>query len=133
GDGPDTYQVTEQWYFTAEEGEGEDICRVSYTVTSTDSRSDCELCDWAFDLVISDPEVLVDTDVGCEATVGVDSDDVAALDGTTVSYGYTAEYFGHAEVLFVEVDGAWTAVSNAVWDPSTGTFTYDWQDAYVAY
>ncbi len=119
------YLGTETLYFVADEGAGEDLCRVSYTMTSTGARTDCSDCEWAFDLVLSDP--VAETDVGCS-----DLDvDPAALDGTTVSYGYTSEYVGHGKVLFVEQDAVWTAVSFATYEAPN--FDYDWESGFVEY
>ena len=70
---------------------------------------------------------------GCQTHLGVAGKDVSSIDGTVKSYGYVHEYFGHADVLMVYVDGEWTAVTNAIYDEAKGTFTFNWKDAYVEY
>ena len=124
---------TEEYYFIADSGEGADVCRIGVTLASEASRTDCDWCDWAFDLVIDDATLMAEDEPGCEATLGISSDAVSSLNGTTVSYGYCSDYYGHAKVFFVEIDGVWTAVANASWDEKTETFSYDWQSGFAAY
>ena len=57
-----------------------------------------------FDLEISDAEI--DTDVYCQA-LGMDTRSVKALNGTTRSYGYAAEYYGHAHLRHPEWLHGW--------------------------
>ena len=73
---------------------------------------------------MSDATAVVDT--RC-ADFGLDA---GALNGTTRSYGYTAEYIGHAQVILVEQDGAWVSVSFATY--TDGVFEYDWEDGFLS-
>jgi len=131
--GPGGFEGAEEWHFTADSGAGEELCRIRYQLDSTEPRTDCDLCDWAFELVLSEAELVTEIEPGCDAVFGVAGEEVGSLDGTEIAYGYTAEYFGHAEVLLSVVEGAWTAVTNATWDPVSGAFSYDRQDGYVEY
>jgi hypothetical protein len=129
------YQGTEDLYLIAEDGEGEDVCRVRYSLASNGpARTDCVACDWAFDLLVSDAQLVAENAVGCAASLGLDAAAVVALNGTTRSYGYQEEYVGHADVLMVDNgEGVWGAVSHATFDSTTGAFGYDWQDGIVSY
>jgi len=128
-----SYEGTEELYFAADQGQGEDICRIRYDLSSTAVRDDCADCEWAFDLVVSGAELITETAPGCLATVGADSAALGDLEGTVVSYGYDPDYFGHIEILFVEQGGAWAAADHASWDASSGAFSYDWEDGYHPY
>ncbi len=131
--GPDGYTGTEDWVFIGDDGEGEEFCRIRTTLSVAAVRDDCEDCDWAYDLVRGDAEVLTDTGPGCLALAGYDATTVSDLDGTTVAYGYSPDYFGHAEVLMGVVDGAWTALAFATWDEATGAFSYEREAGYFEY
>ncbi len=132
------YTGTEDMYFIAEDGDGEDVCRIRYDVTSTAERSDCEIydwvCDWAFDMVVSNPAVVAESDVGCEGVFGLDEAGVAALAGTEFTRGYLPEYFGHTTVLLeLQPDDTWAPFCNATWDAGTGAVEYNWVDASLPY
>ena len=127
------HQGSGQRYFVSDSGLGVDLCRLEYTVSGVGERSDCDLCDWAFDVALSNVQLLAEQEPGCLETLGVDSADLGSLEGQVVSYGYSEEYFGHAQVVFTEVEDAWVAVANAVWAPNSGMFSFDWQEGYVAY
>lgn len=118
------YAGTEDWYFIADSGDGEDVCRIRYTLTGVTARTDCDDCSWAWTLEVSDAEVV--TDAGCAESVGVDATTVGSLDGTTTGYGYIASYYGHADVLAVDEDGQWVVETFAAWDEGTSAFSYDW-------
>lgn len=128
-----SYQGTEDLYFTTEYGEGEDVCRIRYPLSSSAVRDDCADCVWAFDLVLGAPELIAETDPGCLATVGVDSASLGDVEGDVVSYGYDPEYFGHIQMLLVEQAGSWAAVGHADWESGSGAFSYDWEDGYHTY
>lgn len=115
--------VEEAW-FVADEGDGADLCRVSYALEPVAPRDDCDLCSWAWDLQITGVTVLEDSDC---ATPGLD-----ALEGTTRSYGYIFEYFGHANVI-AEDDGGWDAQGFATWDEGSGAFEWEISDGTLAY
>ena len=127
------FRGTEDLYFVADYGEGEDICRIRYTLTTIGSRTDCDECEWAYDLQLSGPELISEVEPGCLSTVGIDSTSIDVLDAQIVSYGYNPDYFGHIAVLFVEQDGVWGPVDHGAWDRDDGSFVYDWQDGYEAY
>ena len=132
--GEDSYSGTEELYFTSEYGEGDDLCRIRYSLSYVATRTDCDDCEWAFDLVLTDPELV--TEVGkpdCLSTVGVDSSALDTLNNTTVSYGYNPDYIGHVQVLFVETDSGWVPADHCSWDASAGALSYDWKDGYHTY
>ena len=130
---PASYSGQEIWTFTADSGAGEEICRIQYALTSTGVRSDCDLCDWAFDVSLSEAEFVSESDPGCEAVFGIGPGNVGDLNGLWAGYGYSAEYFGHAAVFLLEVEGEWVALSNALFDEASGAYSYERLDGYVAY
>lgn len=129
----DGYVGTEDWYFIADRGEGEELCRVQLSLASTAARADCADCAWAWDLEVTDAALLVEAAPGCTPTLGLDSADLSGLVGQTVSYGYAPDYFGHAQVLMVATGGAWAAATFATWDEDSGAFAYDWETGFYAY
>jgi hypothetical protein len=138
--GFDGYQGTEDWYFVAEEGDGEDICRIRYTLTSGDARPDCPDnghagCIWAWDVTLSDSTIVAESGIGCEGALGVTADTVGDLDGTTMGFGFNPDYYGHAAVLIRDHgDGnGWFVATFASWDEDEGTFTYQWDQGWVEY
>ena len=124
------YLGSETVLFLAEEGSGETLCEVQVTLQSVGLRTDCTECEWAYDVEVLTAETVTDTHC---AVVGYDSAAVAALVGTTRGYGLNPEYYGHAPVLFAEVDSTWAAVSIASYDDVTGDFSYDWEEGFYAY
>lgn len=126
------YAGTEALVIEADEGAGAELCRVTYTLTSTAVREDCDLCDWAYDLVVSNPAVVTESGVGC-GPFGYSADDLAALDGSARSYGYVEEYIGHASMLMVHTGTLWEGISYATFFEETGDLSYGWDDAYVPY
>jgi hypothetical protein len=131
-DGADAASGSESLTLLADSGYGAARCTLTYQLQSTGPRTDCDGCDWAFDLVVSQATVDLD-DGSCLAATGFDAATVSNLDGTVVSMGYNADYVGHAEVLMSPVDGVWQAVSYVSYDAATGTLTYEWEDGFVAY
>lgn len=127
------YSGWEEMYLIGDSGDGDDVCRIRVTFGSSSARTDCALCDWAFDLEVTEASIVSEADPGCLATLGYDSSTVGGLVGTTVSYGYIAEYYGHTQML-VSWDGTdWVPTSFCAYDMATGTFTYDWEDGLVSY
>ena len=135
------YSGTESVYLIADEGDGEVVCQVSYDLNSTGLRDDCEECicaeddcgSFAFDLEVSGVHVTAESGPGCEA-LGLDEAALAELEGSTLSYGYNGDYFGHAAVLIWEDPKlGWTVVAFAELDPETGAFTYNWERGYYEY
>lgn len=125
----DSYLGEEEWFFIGEDDE--EFCRISYTLTSTGTRTDCEdagyFCSWAFDLVISEAALINDN--GC-ADFGVP--DVSTLNGTTLSYGFIDDYFGHAATLMVgSPDTLFQPEAFGLWEEPK--FLYEWDVAYHEY
>ncbi len=135
------YSGTEFIYLIADKGDGEVVCQVSYDLSSTGLRDDCEEClcvkkeceTFAFDLEVSNVRITAESGSGCEA-LGMDEAALAELEGSTLSYGYNGDYFGHAPVLIWEdPELGWTVVAFADFDPETGVFTYNWERGYYEY
>ncbi len=128
-----SYTGTEERFFVAEEGQGADVCRIHYDLTSVGpQRTDCEDCLFAFDLQVGNAGVTVDEDPICLSLWEVS--DISELDGTQVGYGYVAEYLGHASVLMLDRGtGVWEPAAYATLDEETGALTYTWNEGYIAY
>ena len=122
----DGWVGTESFRFLGEDGAV--LCDVSYTLSSVAPRADCTTCLWAFDLVLSDATLIADPEGLCLPTLGVDAATVGTLDGRTEPRGYNDQYFGHAKVLMIVVDGEWKGGDYADWDETTGLFEYQWDD-----
>jgi len=127
-----SYVGTEDLVLVSDEGMGDELCRVSYTLTSTAERDDCSACSWAFDLVVSGPAITAEAGVGC-AAFGYTTADITSLDGSTRAYGYAEEYVGHANMLMVHDGSLWQGLSFATFDEPSGGLSYGWDDAYVTY
>lgn len=136
------YLGFEDWYFIADEGLGEDLCRIRSTLAALSVREDCAVvaggetlaCTWAFDLLRSESEVVAESGVGCRELSGYDATDVSDLDGEVVSYGYVSDYFGHANILMVDGGaGDWQPATMATWDEATSELSYDWADGIFDY
>jgi hypothetical protein len=129
------YSGTEEQFFIADEGEGEAICRITYSLTSTSAPAEgCDACRWAFELVIADAAVAEERDVGCLATLGIDPARVGDLDGTHVYYGYDPAYMGHGSVLVSRMEsGLWAPECYATWDEASGAFSYRRIDGFPPY
>ena len=52
---------SEEFYIIADDGDGKDLCRVSYDLTSVSERTDCAVCDWAYDVQVSNVQIITDT------------------------------------------------------------------------
>jgi len=96
-----------------------DVCRVSYDLRGVAPRADCDICDWAWDLVVED--VNVEVDDACDALPGM-----ATLEGEARAYGYAAAYMGHFPVLAVQFEDGWGAAGEAHLDEATGILAYAW-------
>lgn len=128
-----SYSGTEEWYLIADDGEGDDVCRIRTTLTNVGQpRTDCADCLWAYDLVVSAPEIVAESGPGC-TVFGYDATNINDLNGTMVSYGYNPDYYGHAQVLATFDGSEWRVVTFAAWDEATGALTYDWQDGIQDY
>lgn len=121
----DTYVGFEDVVFTDPEAGDAELCRVRVQLESITTRTDCGICVWAFTLERRAVDVV--SDVACEA---VGWGDPAAMVGTTVDYGYTPDYYGHAPVLLSYQEKFWGALGFAFWDSKTGVLTYDLVDGY---
>ncbi|MDP2308934.1 MAG: hypothetical protein Q8P18_23125 [Pseudomonadota bacterium] len=122
------YAGTESVVFVADEGYGDDVCRLTMTLASTGERTDCETCDWAYTLEITDVTTEVDTEC---AAVGW-ADPQAAV-GTTRAYGYDPDYFGHAAVLMVDDGVSWQVAGYATLEDTTALLTYDLEVGFYPY
>ncbi len=132
----ETFQGTEDRYLIANEGGGVDICRIRYTLRLVgEPRTDCSLCDWAFDLEIdSDVTIFAEEQSGCAgSSLGFDESTIAGLIGERVSYGYVDEYMGHESVIMQYRNNQWEAVTFASWNPDTGELSYDRKDGTCGY
>src|SRR5688572_19828463 len=83
-----SYAGVEDLLFISDSGDGVPLCDIAYTLTSTAVRDDCEGCEWAFDLVIADAQVLLDQDGLCMTIFAVDATNVDTLNGQVREYGY---------------------------------------------
>jgi hypothetical protein len=126
------YTGTEDLELVGDDGYGEIVCAIHYDLASVAVRDDCSGCEWAFDVAISNAETVVDASGACTA-IGYDATAVAALNGTTVSRGYNADYAGHAQVLMVDIGGTWQSASYGLFDEGSGAFSYEWEDGFVPY
>lgn len=128
--GHEGYSGTEEWFFVADEGDGEDICRIRYELENGDARTDCQTphshssCIWAWDVTISSAEIVSESGMGCEGACGVTTANVSDLDGTTWGIGYNPDYYGTANVLVRDMGEGWFAAAFADWYEDEGTFTY---------
>ncbi len=83
--------------------------------------------------MVSSTAISSESGVGCSATLGYDSTTVTGLDGTTRSYGYSAEYLGHASVLMADLGTSWEAVAPASFEKETGRLDHDPSEGYIDY
>lgn len=113
------YEGWEELAFIGDEGDGDDLCRVRYQLSSIGARTDCADCTWAHDLGLA--EITMVTETTCPAGF-------PPPESTTRSYGYIAEYFGHANVLAEDAGAGWSATSFADWDETSGAFDYEIED-----
>jgi len=132
------YEGSEDWYLIADEGDGDDICRIRYDLKDTDPRPDCpdeghSGCIWAWDVTIAAAAIVSESGIGCEGAFGVTADTVSDLDGTSVGIGYNPDYYGHAAVMIRDQGDGWAVATFAVWDEGTGSFAYQWDQGYVEY
>jgi hypothetical protein len=126
----ETYVGTEAVDLLSNFGLGDELCRITYTVTSTARRDDCADCVWAFDVVLGAPTV--DYDAEC-AAAGYDAAAIAAIEGTTRSIGVAVDYLGHADALLLYDGRTWVSASFVDWVDAEWTLRYAWDQAYVTY
>jgi hypothetical protein len=123
---------------TADDGSDVVVCSVSYTLSAdiSTARSDCADCSWAFDVAVTDVMVDEENASGCAAILcqlGLDSDPLVAFDGSTKTYGYNPDFFGHAEILMtLDASGAWVPGGFAA-AQDDGSVTYTIEDGYYDY
>jgi hypothetical protein len=127
------YAGVENFVVTGAYGDGDEICVLHTTLTSTASRPDCVDCEWAFDLIRSGSTIVSDVDGACLAVVGVDESTVSTLDGDVLSYGYESKLAGHSPALMVHLGGSWVPATYAEYDEVAQTLTYDWSEGYYPY
>ena len=136
--GLDGFEGSEDMYLIAEEGDGDDICRIRYELKDTDSRPDCpdaghSGCLWAWEVSVSAAAIVAESGIGCAGAFGVTADSVSELDGTSFGLGYNPDYYGHAAVMVRDPGDGWFVASFAIWDEDTGSFTYQWDQGFVQY
>jgi hypothetical protein len=140
----DSFDTTEEYFLLGDEGFGEDLCAVRFTLTRVgDAPPGCDEnagqqdeCLWTHRVEYSNPEIVTNVDGACEnSELGMDSERIASIEGTQVAYGYVFEYQGHNSVLMVYDDAAqsWTAGVNAGWTEATGDFLFDRRDGICLY
>lgn len=118
----DAYEGWEAFRFTAEQGLGEDLCQIRYTMAHTAPRMDCADCLWAFDLVSSSAAIESESGDGCTGLGMV----VSEFDGLAYSYGFAATSGAYQDVLMYQVGSyGWYPVSYAGW--TEPRFRYDWE------
>jgi len=123
-----------------EDDKGTTICEVTYDLNHTSENTTCyfpELtfdCWWAFDLEVSNAAITANVDDSCNDILGVDDSNVGdVFNGTTKSYGYNGDYYGHATVLFAFEDDEWDSVSFGYYDNKTGEFSYQREFGQIEY
>lgn len=127
------YNGCEEWSFVANQGVEDELCVINFDLNSIAEASDCPYCDWAYELQISNPQILRETAPGC-AALGYDAEAIAALAGTTFCGGYNSDYYGHAKVLLKNQDctgDGWQVAGFA--SEQDGVFTYAYEENQVRY
>ncbi len=136
--GYDGFEGDEDMYLIAEEGDGDDICRIRYHLKETQERDDCPTqghspCIWSWDVTISEATIVSESGVGCEGAFGISSETVTELNGTSFGVGFNPDYYGHAAVMLRDAGKGWSVACFAIWDEDSGEFTYQWDQGYVEY
>lgn len=133
----DSFIVYQYSYLIGDEGDGEDICRVRFTVRNIGVPNvPCNHCEWSFTVEKSEPFVIADVADGCaESALQLSAEKKDAETISRFSIGYATEDTGHAHVLLHlnETTGIWEAVSVASWNEETGLFFYDRKDGFCGY
>jgi hypothetical protein len=122
-----TYDGAEALKLEREE-DGGLLCHVMSTLITV-GPADCPACDWAVELEVDEVTQISEAEPGCEA-LGIDPSELA---GRRLFRGYQSEYLGHGDVLMVPIEGYWSAVAFADYEPETGWFGYRWEDGFVTY
>jgi hypothetical protein len=128
----------EMYLFSAEEVEAgmleSPICSVTFGFERVgDAPPGCAddlggACDWAHLVELRNPRIARDVDGVCERhELALGAEQVAALDGSRVAYGYVPQYAGHTDVLMrYDPEGAaWFPWAAAFHDIGTGVVTFD--------
>ena len=133
--GDESFQGTEDYYLTGEEGQGEDVCRVQLEVNYVGvgpNPDQCPNCLWAYTVELTNPVVLIDESDACaNSDLGLDETALAGLDGSQVSFGYGPDPSYHFDLLYQynEAQGEWVGITQSVgWDEETGELTYKTTD-----
>ena len=132
----DTFRGQEERYLIGDEGYGDDVCRVRYSLNVIgEPRTDCPNCSWAFDLQIADASIIAESESGCtDSSLALDGTAISELNGQQTAYGYVEEYMGHSSVIMrANLKGQWEAIAFASWNPKTGEFSYDRKDGHCGY
>lgn len=138
----DAFEGFEERYIIGDEGFGDEVCIVRFPVERVgDPPPGCidlngDPCAWAHEVEIGAGSVLTDDSGACAASdLALDSESIAAVAGSRVSYGFVEEYVGHNSVLLVydEESQSWLPSGNANWDEATGSFRFDRRDGICSY
>lgn len=117
-----------------EDDKGVTLCEVTYDLNQTAENTTCDVCWWAFDLELSNAAITAELEDGCDAILGVDASSVGDLfNGTTKSYGYNGDYYGHATVLFALEEEEWDSVAFGYYVDNTGEFSYQREFGQIEY
>ena len=135
------YTGEEVWVFRAGFGYGDDLCTLSYDLTSTaphvDCPANCGKLGWAFDMDISNAAIGTNVDGACDRVLDIlGLSDVTDLNGTQTTRGYDPDWEGHAEYLWLYDAEAeeWNGGTYCQFDEGSGEVTYSfWYDGIYAY
>jgi hypothetical protein len=110
------------------------LCEVTYDLNQIAENTTCDACWWAFDLELSNAAITAELENYCATILGVDAATVGDLfNGTTKSYGYNGDWYGHATVLFALEDENWDGVSFGYYIDKTGEFSYQREFGQIDY
>jgi hypothetical protein len=130
--GYDGYDGWEEHFKTADEGLGDDICRIRYELHAKgDPRTDCPNCIWAWDVELTGAAIAAESGEGCAGAFGITAKNVGDLDGTSIGIGFNPDYYGHAAVFLRDEGSGWAVADWAQWDEATGAFSYHWNQGLV--
>ncbi|MFH1463716.1 MAG: hypothetical protein ABIO70_04945 [Pseudomonadota bacterium] len=130
--GYDGYDGHEEHFKKADEGAGDDICRVRYELHAKgDPRTDCPDCDWAWDLELTAASIAAESGEGCEGAFGITAENVGGLDGTSFAIGFVSDYYGHGHLFMRDEGEGWAIADWANWDEESGEFSYQWNIGLV--
>lgn len=131
------YLGTLDFVLLAERGNGDELCRVRFTLqTVGEPELPCDDCYWSTVVEQVDPQTITDVDGACAMSErGLDAETIAAMTGQKTAIGYADESTGHGEVLlrYDEDTGAWVEDSFGTWMPDEGALTYEKVEGFCTY